>query len=355
MSEAPAADNIGTMAVPEKDRLDGAALTGWMQGHVEGFEGPIELSKFKGGQSNPTYRIDTPGRSYVLRRKPFGELLPSAHAVDREYRVISGLHPTGFPVAKPYGLCEDESVVGSMFYVMEMVKGRSLWDGSLPDMEPAQRTEIYHALIDTLADLHQTDHEAAGLGDYGKPGNYFERQIGRWSKQYRAAETDPVAEMDKLIEWLPQAAPEQERTSVVHGDYRLDNMIFHPTEPRVIAVLDWELSTLGDPLADFTYQLMGWVMPPEVRGGFLGIDLDAHGIPSMQTYVEAYCARTGRDGIPELDFYFAYNIFRLASIVQGVYARALQGNASNAKAMELGKAVVPLAQGAWSFAKNAGA
>ncbi len=345
----------GTKAVADALAFDEGRLTEWMQAHVDGFSGPLSVSQFKGGQSNPTYKLDTPGKSYVLRRKPPGKLLPSAHAVDREHQVMKALGEQGFPAPHMFGLCMDRDVIGTEFYVMDFVEGRIFWDGLLPDVPKDERAAIYDASNATLAQLHSIDFAAAGLGEYGKPGNYFERQIGRWSKQYRAAETDTVAEMDQLIDWLPQAAPEQERTSVVHGDYRLDNMIFHPTEPRVIAVLDWELSTLGDPLADFTYQLMGWVMPPEVRGGFLGIDLDAYGIPSMQTYVEAYCKRTQRDGIPELDFYFAYNIFRLASIVQGVYARALQGNASNAKAMEMGKAVTPLAQAAWSFAKNAGA
>lgn len=345
----------GTKAVAEALAFDEAALSAWMQENVDGYEGPLTVSQFKGGQSNPTYKLETPGKSYVLRRKPPGKLLPSAHAVDREHRVMKALGEQGFPAPHMFGLCMDREIIGTEFYVMDFVEGRIFWDGLLPEVAKDDRAAIYDASNATLAHLHSIDFEAAGLGDYGKPGNYFERQIGRWTKQYRAAETETVAEMDKLIDWLPQAAPEQERTSVVHGDYRLDNMIFHPTEPRVIAVLDWELSTLGDPLADFTYQLMGWVMPPEVRGGFLGVDLDAHGIPSMQSYVEAYCERTGRDGIPELDFYFAYNIFRLASIVQGVYARALQGNASNAKAMEMGKAVLPLAQGAWGFAKNAGA
>ncbi|MBO6796369.1 phosphotransferase [Maricaulis sp.] len=345
----------GTKAVADALAFDEGQLTEWMQAHVDGFSGPLTVSQFKGGQSNPTYKLDTPGKSYVLRRKPPGKLLPSAHAVDREHQVMKALGEQGFPAPHMFGLCMDRDVIGTEFYVMDFVEGRIFWDGLLPDVPKDERAAIYDASNATLAQLHSIDYAAAGLGEYGKPGNYFERQIGRWSKQYRAAETETVAEMDKLIDWLPQAAPEQERTSVVHGDYRLDNMIFHPTEPRVIAVLDWELSTLGDPLADFTYQLMGWVMPPEVRGGFLGIDLDAHGIPSMQTYVEAYCKRTQRDGIPELDFYFAYNIFRLASIVQGVYARALQGNASNAKAMEMGKAVTPLAQAALGFAKNAGA
>jgi aminoglycoside phosphotransferase (APT) family kinase protein len=345
----------GTKAVASSLSFDEAALAGWMREHVDAFEGPLTISQFKGGQSNPTYKLDTPAKSYVLRRKPPGKLLPSAHAVDREFRVMEALGAQGFPAPVMHGLCMGRDVVGTEFYIMDFVEGRIFWDPLLPDVAKADRAAIYDASNATLAQLHTIDHEAAGLGDYGKPGNYFERQIGRWSKQYKAAETDSIPEMDKLMAWLAEAAPEQERTSVVHGDYRLDNMIFHPSEPRVIAVLDWELSTLGDPLADFTYQLMGWVMPPEVRNGFLGVDIAALGIPTMEAYTEAYCERTNRDDIPALDFYFAYNIFRLASIVQGVYARALAGNASNAKAMEMGKAVQPLAQGAWGFAKSAGA
>ncbi|WP_417494203.1 phosphotransferase [Maricaulis sp.] len=345
----------GTKDVADALAFDEAALAGWMSEHVDGYAGPLSVSQFKGGQSNPTYKLATPSRSYVLRRKPPGKLLPSAHAVDREFRVMKALGEAGFPCPVMYGLCMDRDVIGTEFYVMEFVEGRIFWDPLLPGMEPAERAAIYDASNATLAQLHAIDVEAAGLSDYGKPGNYFQRQIGRWSKQYRAAETDTIEAMDQLIDWLPTAAPEQERTSVVHGDYRLDNMVFHPTEPRVIAVLDWELSTLGDPMADFTYQLMGWMVPPTIRNGFLGVDLAALGIPDVAAYTKAYCERTGRDGIPELDFYFAYNLFRLASICQGVYARALQGNASNAKALEIGQAVKPLAEGAWGFAKKAGA
>jgi aminoglycoside phosphotransferase (APT) family kinase protein len=344
----------GTKPVADALAFDEAALDLWMREHADGYAGPLSVNQFRGGQSNPTYKLDTPERSYVLRRKPPGVLLPSAHAVDREFRVMKALGESGFAAPKMIGLCENPDVIGTAFYVMEFVEGRIFWDPLLPDLSNAERAAIYDASNATLAQLHSTDFAAAGLGDYGKPGNYFERQIGRWTKQYRAAETQTVAAMDRLIDWLPQAAPAQERTSVVHGDYRLDNMIFHPTEPRVIAVLDWELSTLGDPLADFTYQLMGWVMPQEVRNGFLGVDIDALGIPSVEAYTEAYCERTGRNGIENLDFYFAYNIFRLTGIVQGVYARALQGNASNAKAMEMGAAIAPLAEHAWGFAKKAG-
>jgi aminoglycoside phosphotransferase (APT) family kinase protein len=345
----------GTKIVAAALTFDEKALATWMTQNVDGFEGPLSVCQFKGGQSNPTYKVDTPGRSYVLRRKPPGILLPSAHAVDREFRVMNALGATGFPSPKMHGLCMDRDLIGTEFYVMEFVEGRIFWDPLLPGMEPAERAAIYDASNATLAHLHSVDVEAAGLADYGRPGNYFERQINRWTKQYKAAETESLEAMDRLIAWLPEAAPAQERTSVAHGDYRIDNMVFHPTEPRVIAVLDWELSTLGDPLADFTYQLMGWVMPPEVRNGFLGVDIQAMGIPSIEEYTATYCSRTQRDGIPELDFYFAYNIFRLCGIAQGVYARALQGNASNSKAMEIGAAVRPMASHAWNFAKAAGA
>jgi aminoglycoside phosphotransferase (APT) family kinase protein len=345
----------GTKSVASSLSFDEAALGRWMAENVDDFSGPLIVSQFKGGQSNPTYKLDTPGRAYVLRRKPPGKLLPSAHAVDREHKVMKALGGAGFPSPVMHGLCMDRDIIGTEFYVMEFVEGRIFWDPLLPDLNNAERADIYDASNTTLAHLHSVDHETAGLGDYGKPGNYFQRQIGRWSKQYKSAETETVEAMDKLIEWLPQAAPEQDRTSVVHGDYRLDNMIFHPTEPRVIAVLDWELSTLGDPLADFTYQLMGWVMPPEVRNGFLGVDIASLGIPSIEEYTAKYCERTGRSGIPELDFYFAYNTFRLTGIIQGVYARALQGNASNTKALEMGAAVKPMAEHAWGFARKAGA
>ena len=346
---------IGTMDVPEKDRLDLAALDTWMAANVAGYEGPPTLSKFKGGQSNPTYRIDTPGRSYVLRRKPFGELLPSAHAVDREYRVIAGLHPTGFSVAKPYGLCTDDGVVGSMFYIMEMVEGRSLWDGTLPGMEKDERRATYFALIDTLAALHETDHEAAGLGDYGKPGNYFERQVSRWTKQYKAAQTDDLPEIDKLIDWLPRTLPEQERTSIVHGDYRIDNVIYHRREPRVAAVLDWELSTLGDPMADVAYLLMNWETQSEGRAGLHGVDVEALGIPSMDEMIARYAEQTGRKNIPDLNWYFAFNMFRLAGIVQGIKKRVIDGTASSAHAQETVARMPELAKSAWMFAQRAGA
>jgi len=326
-----------------------------MTANVEGFSGPPTLSKFAGGQSNPTYRIDAPSGSYVLRRKPFGPLLPSAHAVDREYAVIARLHPTGFPVPKPYGLCIDDNVAGSMFYVMAMVEGRTLWDGSLPDMVPDQRTATYHAIIDTLAALHSVDYEAAGLGSYGKPGNYFERQVGRWTKQYRGSETEIMPAMESLIDYLPRTVPEQTRTSIVHGDFRIDNMIFDAREPKVIAVLDCELSTLGDPLADVAYLLMNWVTQPEGRSGVMGLAGSDTGLPTLEQAAARYCAATGRDGIPDMNWYFAYNLFRLAGIVQGIKKRVIDGTASSAHAAEMAKRVHPLADAAWGFALKAGA
>ncbi len=355
MSSDAASTMVGTIAVGEKDRLDLDRLTAWMDTNVDGFAGPLTYAKFAGGQSNPTYRLDTPGRAYVLRRKPFGPILPSAHAVDREYTVIAGLHPTGFPVPRPYGLCEDPGVIGAAFYVMEMVEGRTIWDGSMPGATRADRRAHYDAMVDTLAALHNTDHVAAGLGAYGKPGNYFERQVGRWTKQYRAAQTERMDSVERLIDWLPRTLPEQTRTSIVHGDYRIDNMIFAPAEPRVIAVLDWELSTLGDPLADFSYLLMSWVTEPEGRSGVLGMTGDETGIPTIEQVVERYCAATGRDGVPDLNWYFAYNLFRLTGIVQGIKRRIIDGTASSAQAEKTVAKIHGLADAAWGFAVKAGA
>jgi aminoglycoside phosphotransferase (APT) family kinase protein len=355
MSEPNAQETFsGTKSVDERHRFDEAALHAWMQAHVEGFAGPLQVAQFKGGQSNPTYQLITPGQKYVLRRKPPGKLLPSAHAVDREYKVIAALYPTGFPVAKPFGLCQDDSVIGTWFYVMDMVEGRILWDGALPDSTPEERRMIYHAKIKTLAQLHKTDVAAVGLSDYGKPGNYFARQIDRWTKQYQASETQTIAAMNKLIEFLPATAPADDQTTIVHGDYRLDNMILHPTEPKVLAVLDWELSTLGNPLADFTYLLMNWVMPSNQRGGLAGIDLAEHGIPSVEEAVALYCRATGRTGIPETNWYFAYNLFRLAAICQGIAGRVRDGTASSPQAVLMGERVPVLAAGAYQFAQRAG-
>lgn len=335
--------------------LDEAKLSGWLAANVAGFAGPIAVIKFPGGQSNPTYRIDAGSGSYVLRRKPFGPILPSAHAVEREYALIAALHPTGFPVARPYGLCEDSEVLGSPFYIMEMVEGRTLWDGSLPDLTPAERAAHYNAIVDTLAALHSVDYEAVGLCAYGKPGNYFARQVERWSKQYRMSQTDEVPEIERLIEWLPRTVPEQTRTSIVHGDFRIDNMIFASAEPRILAVLDWELSTLGDPLADFSYFLMSWATEPEGRSGVKGLTGPETGIPTIEEVVARYCAATGRDGVPDLDWYFAYNLFRLAGIVQGIKKRMIDGNASSANAAATVDRLPGLVAQAWHFAQEAGA
>jgi len=344
----------GVKPVEERHKLDEATLTAWLEANVEGFAGPLTINQFKGGQSNPTYQLVTPARKYVLRKKPGGKLLPSAHAVDREFRVISALYPTGFPVARAYALCEDESVIGAMFYVMEMVEGRVLWNASLPEISPEQRRIIFDDKISVLARLHNTDHEKIGLAEYGKAGNYFARQIDRWSKQYKLSETESIEEMDRLIEWLPQTIPPGERTSIVHGDYRLDNLILHPDEPRIIAVLDWELSTLGDPLGDFTYYLINWVMPSDGRAGLGGLDLAALGIPSMEDTVARYCELTGRDGIPALDWYFSYNAFRLACIIQGIAGRVRDGTAASAHAVEMTKRIRPLASAAFAYAQKAG-
>lgn len=348
--------NSGTKPVDPRHAIDEVKLAAWLEANVEGYAGPLEVRQFKGGQSNPTYQLVTPARKYVLRRKPPGKLLPSAHAVDREYKVISSLNKTGFPVAKAYALCLDEDVIGTIFYVMENVEGRILWDGTLPDYAPAERRAIYEAQIDTLAALHTVDYAAVGLSDYGKPGNYFTRQIDRWTKQYKASETTPIPEMDRLIDWLAKTVPADDQTSIVHGDYRLDNMILHPTQARVIAVLDWELSTLGNPLADFSYFLMNWVMPSDQRGGLSGIDdLEAYGVPTIPQAVERYCKATGRDGLPELDWYFSYNLFRLAGICQGIVGRVRDGTAASAHAQLMEARVPVLAKGAWDFARKAGA
>jgi aminoglycoside phosphotransferase (APT) family kinase protein len=335
--------------------LDETRLGDWLTGNVAGFAGPFRVEKFAGGQSNPTYRIDTTSGSYVLRRKPFGPILPSAHAVEREHQLIAALHPTGFPVARPYGLCEDAAVIGAPFYIMEMIEGRTFWDGSLPDMAPDARTAVYEAIVDTLAALHSVDYAGVGLGEYGKPGNYFERQVARWSKQYRMSQTDDMPEVEKLIEWLPRTVPAQTRTSIVHGDFRIDNMIFHAAQPRVLAVLDWELSTLGDPLADFSYFLMSWVTAPEGRSGVQGLTGPATGIPTIEAVVERYCAATGRDGVPDLNWYFAYNLFRLTGIVQGIKKRVIDGNASSDQAAKTVERLPGLAASAWHFAREAGA
>jgi aminoglycoside phosphotransferase (APT) family kinase protein len=350
----------GTRDVDARYRLDEAALDRWMADHVEDYAGPLTIRQFKGGQSNPTYELVTPGAAYVLRRKPPGTLLPSAHAVDREFTVISALHTQTYPVARPYALCTDDGVIGSMFYVMARVEGRVLWDLKLPGMEPAERRAIYAAQVDALAALHRLDPDTLGLTDYGRPGNYFERQTARWTKQYRASETQPIADMDRLIAFLPLDLPPQGPTRIVHGDFRLDNLIMAPGlddngAAEVRAVLDWELSTLGDPLADLSYLLIGWAIPATLRNGLGGADLKALGIPSVEETVARYAERSGTPPPAHLDWLFAYNLFRLAAICQGIAGRVRDGTAASPQARSMAAQVEPLAAAAWSFAKKAGA
>ncbi len=337
----------GTQEVLEQHRFDTGNLRDYMAGNVEGFSGDIELRQFKGGQSNPTYRIDAGGRSYVLRRKPPGELLPSAHAVDREYRVITALGPTDVPVPRTYCLCEDTEVIGTAFYIMEMVEGRVLWDSTLPGMSREERRAVYSSMNEAMAALHSVDYAAIGLGDFGKVGEYRERQIHRWSKTYRLSEMDPIPEMDRLIEWLPKNIPAGDETSLIHGDYRMDNMIFHATEPKVLAILDWELATLGHPVGDFTYTMMGWRLDKDLFRGIAHADLATLGIPNEDEHIAHYCALTGRDGIPDLEWYLAYNMFRLAAILQGIAKRAEDGTAASPHAVEQGRRARPLAEAAW--------
>jgi aminoglycoside phosphotransferase (APT) family kinase protein len=337
-----------------EEQLDEAALGDWLEANVAGFSGPFELKKFPSGQSNPTYRLMAASGEYVLRRKPFGPLLASAHAVDREYRLLSALYPLDFPVPDALALCDDESVLGSIFYVMDLAKGRSYSNGSLPDFDPDTRGQMYGQLVDTLADLHNIDPASAGLGDFGRPGNYFERQVMRWTRQYRDSETDYLPEMERLIAFLPETLPEQTRSSIVHGDYRIDNVLFDG-DGTLTAVLDWELATLGDPLADFSYLAMQWAMPADGGAGLAGLDLPALGIPKLGEIIARYSERSGIPVAAKLDWYFAYNLFRLAGIVQGIKKRVLDGTASNAEAAEMAKRVPMLAESAWRFAERAGA
>jgi aminoglycoside phosphotransferase (APT) family kinase protein len=345
------ADYIGTMEVQEKHRFDERSLERFMSAHVEGFVPPVRAEQFKGGQSNPTYRLtDGAGRCYVLRRKPPGKLLPSAHAVDREFRVISALNRTNVPTPRAYALCEDDSVVGTTFYIMQYCDGRVLWDPLLPDVSRDGRLAIYRAKFETLARLHAVDYVALGLADFGRPGSYVARQISRWGKQYKASETERIESMDRLLDWLPAHLPANDETVLVHGDYRLDNMIFHPTEPRVLGIIDWEISTLGDPLAELSYLCMLWRTPKD-WGGLQGHDLAALGLPTEQDMVIYYCELSDR-AVPDptlWEFYMAYNLFRVSCIRQGVYARALDGTASNVRAAESGKLVRPAAELAWKI------
>jgi len=334
--------------------IDEASLGAWLEGNVEGFAGPFSLTKFPAGQSNPTYKISAVSGEYVLRRKPFGQLLPSAHAVDREFRLLSALSPLDFPVPRPLALCDDPDVIGAMFYIMELAKGRPYADGSLPDFYPAARRRMYEQLVDTLADLHSIDPVAADLEHFGKPGNYFERQVARWTRQYRDSQTDYVPEMERLIAFLPETLPEQSRISIVHGDYRIDNVVFDG-DGTLTAVLDWELATLGDPLADFSYLAMQWMMPADGGAGLAALDLAALGIPVLDEIVSRYSERSGVPVADRLDWYFAYNLFRLAGIVQGIKKRVMDGTASNAQAADMAKRVPMLASAAWDFAQRAGA
>ncbi len=343
---------VGTMPVVDRLRLDTTRLAEWMSAHVEEFRGPVEIEQFRGGQSNPTYRVKAASGLYVLRRKPPGKLLPSAHAVDREYRVIAALSGSGVPVPRAYALCLDDSVIGTAFYVMGYMEGRVFWDPALPALSKVERSAIYDAMNLVIARLHGIDYAAIGLAHFGKPGNYFMRQIDRWTRQYRASETDKIEAMDRLIEWLPQNVPPDDQTAIVHGDYRLDNMIFHPTEPRVLAVLDWELSTLGNPLGDFAYHAMAWRLPPQAFRGLGGADLAALGIPTEVEYRVAYCRRTGRDSIPHWDFYMAYNMFRLSAILQGIMGRVREGTAASLRAREAGDRAKVLAELGWQQAEK---
>jgi aminoglycoside phosphotransferase (APT) family kinase protein len=340
-------------------RLDAARLEAYLTEHVKDFAGPLTVQQFKGGQSNPTYLLETPARRYVLRRKPPGKLLPSAHAVDREYRVIGALYAQGFPVAEPLCYCADDSIAGTAFYVMSFADGRVFWEPQMPGSNPTERAAVYDAMNETIARLHTFDPATIGLADFGKAENYVARQVDRWSKQYRASETETIDAMERLIEWLPLHIPPAGPARLVHGDYRLDNMILDRHEPKIIAVLDWELSTLGDPLADFTYHLMAWHMPmTESAAGtatLAGHDLARLGIPSMADYVGAYVARTGLDPRPHLPVYLAYNFFRIAAILQGIIGRVRDGTATSDFAPKKADMIRPLADKAWQFARDAGA
>ena len=353
---------VGTKPVSAAHAFDVQALSQWMNQHVAGFAGPVTVEMFKGGQSNPTYKLVTPGRSYVMRSKPgpVAKLLPSAHAIEREFKVMRGLAGTDVPVPHMYALCEDESIIGRAFYIMEFKDGRVLWDQSLPGMTNAQRADIYNEMNRVIAALHSVDVVQQGLTDYGKPGNYFERQIGRWSKQYVASVTQPIAEMDQLMAWLPanmpDSAKDESKVSIVHGDYRLDNVMFAQDAAKVIAVLDWELSTLGHPLADFSYHCMAWHIPVSLGRGIGGLDIAALGIPSEQEYMRMYCERTGLATLEQLNadwnFYLAYNMFRIAAILQGIAKRVEAGTASSAQAKAAGDTARPMAQLAWSYAQK---
>jgi aminoglycoside phosphotransferase (APT) family kinase protein len=339
--------------MPAPDDLPLDRLEPWLRRHVAGFRGPLGAERFTGGQSNPSYKLEAASGNYVLRKKPPGPLLPSAHAVDREFRVMRALAGTAVPVPLVYALCEDDAVIGRAFYVMEFLDGRIFWDQHLPEIaSPAERTAMFQAMNAVIAGLHGVDYAALGLGDFGRPGNYMGRQVARWSRQYRASETEPIAAMDRLIEWLPAHLPPDSAPAIVHGDYRMDNLVFHRSEPRIIGVLDWELSTIGDPLADFAYHVMTWRVTPELFRGLAGIDFAAAGIPGEAEYVAAYCRRTGRAAIAAWEFYMVYSLFRIAAIVQGIAKRAIDGTAASADAVTHGALARPMAEQAWALAQN---
>lgn len=341
-----------TTSVRQGHQIDTAALERYLAEHLGGFEAPLAILQFEGGQSNPTYLLRTPGREYVLRKKPPGQLLPSAHQVDREHRVMSALCDTGVPVPPTLLMCHDASVIGTPFFVMGCVEGRVFRQPHLPGVPPDVRAAMYEDMVDVLARLHGVDVVAAGLADYGKPGNYYARQIARWSQQYLAAKTHEIAAMDRLMEWLPAHIPPGDDTTIVHGDYRVENLIFHPTEPRVVAIVDWELSTLGHPLADLAYNCLTYHLAPEALGRPEEGEIDRRGLPREADYVAAYCLRTGRSGVPDWHFYLAFSMFRLASILQGVYARGLHGNAASTYALQRGAAARQIAETGWQTAQK---
>ncbi|MEY3719907.1 MAG: hypothetical protein RL618_426 [Pseudomonadota bacterium] len=347
---------MGTKPVAERMKVDLDALSAYMHAHVQGFQGHLQIEQFKGGQSNPTFKLSSGDQHYVLRTKPApaAKLLPSAHAIDREFRVMDALSKTGFPAARQYALCEDESVIGRAFYIMQFVDGRVLWDQSLPGMSNDDRAAHYDEMNRVIAQLHSLDYKLVGLETFGKPGNYFQRQIDRWIRQYKAAETEHVPAMEHLIEWLPKHIPGGEITTIVHGDYRLDNMIFHPTEPRILAVLDWELSTLDHPLADFSYHCMSWHIEPGLFRGIGGLDLKSLGIPTKDEYIARYSERTGiQINKEDFRFYLAYNMFRMAGILQGIMKRYQDGTASSEQALKSGQAARPMAIMGWDYASGA--
>ncbi len=356
----------GTKPLVDQSVIDIDALTAYLDRHLDGFAGPLQIEQFKGGQSNPTYLLRTANQTYVMRSKPgpSAKLLPSAHAIEREFRVMQALGGSEVPVPRMLLLCEDEAVIGRAFYLMEFVEGRVLWDQSLPDLDPAGRAATYDAMNRVIAALHRVDFSACGLDGFGKPGNYFERQIGRWSKQYLASVTEPIPAMDQLMQWLPANIPasarDESQASIVHGDFRLDNLVFHPTEPRVIAVLDWELSTIGHPLADFSYHCMSWHIPASAFRGIGGLDLAALGIPDETSYIRRYCERTGRTQpgndidavLADWTFYMAYNLFRMAGILQGIAKRVVDGTASSSQARQAAAGARPLAEMGWQVAQR---